>query len=227
MLAFSTETDAVLVDCGGDALQRSMAAGIPVENIRAVILTHEHPDHVGGWALLIEKLWLHGRRDPIPVYGPKAALVQAESNFATYNTERWEGVPKTIWHDVELAEGVEFLEVGPLKFTGSPADHGVPCLAIRVDNTDSGASVCYSSDTKPSQNIARLGRGCDIVVHEASGQHPVHSSAEQAAQIARDAGCKRLVLVHLPPGMSENDLSTARSIFAATELGSELAEYSF
>jgi len=48
MIAVSTATDAVLVDGGGDVLQRAMQAGIPVENIRAVILTHEHPDHVGG-----------------------------------------------------------------------------------------------------------------------------------------------------------------------------------
>ena len=90
--------EAVLVDCGGDVLQRAMQAGIPIENIRAVILTHEHPDHVGGWALFVEKVWLHGRRVPIPVYGPDPALVQAERNFGIYDTARWEGVPEVFWN---------------------------------------------------------------------------------------------------------------------------------
>ena len=227
MVAFSTESDAVLVDCGGDVLQRAMQAGIPVENIRAVILTHEHPDHVGGWALLLEKVWLHGRSEPIPVFGPVSALDQADRNFASYNTERWDGLPEVQWNEVALEEGVEFLTVGSLRFTASPGSHGVPCMAVRVDNGDTGGAVCYSSDTRPCAAITKLASGCDILVHEASGDNPVHSTAEEAASVAKDAGCGRLVLVHLPSGMTDADLVAARSDFAATELGEELGKYTF
>jgi ribonuclease Z len=227
MLAFSTETDAVLVDCGGDVLKRAMQAGIPIENIRAVILTHEHPDHVGGWALFVEKVWLHGRQEPILVYGPEAALEQADRNFGVYNTEHWKGLPEVSWQTVPLEEGVDFLDIGPLRFSGTPVDHGVPCMAVRVDNMETGGSVCYSSDTRPTETVARLGAGCDILVHEANGVNPVHSTAEDAAEIGRQAGCGRLVLVHLPAGMTNADLSKAREIFSSVELGEELAQYSF
>ncbi len=227
MIAFSTGTDAVLVDCGGDVIQRAMQAGILVENIRAVILTHEHPDHVGGWALFVEKVWLHGRREPIPVYGPNPALDQAERNFAIYNTEEWKGLPEVQWNPVPLEPGVEFLQVGPLRFTGTPCNHGVPCMAVRVDNEETGGSVCYSSDSRPSAAIAELARECSILVHEASGDNPVHSTPDEAAEIARQADCKHLVLVHLPPGMTDADLSTARTRFPSVEFGEELATYSF
>ena len=206
---------------------RAMQAGIAVENIRAVILTHEHPDHVGGWALFVEKVWLHGRSEPIAVYGPDPAIDQAERNFAIYDTEQWKGVPEVFWTAIPMEEGVDFLEVGPLRFSSSPGDHGVPCIGIRVDNQETGGSVCYSSDTRPAAAIARLGAGCDIMVHEANGVNPVHSTAEDAAEIARQAGCEHLVLVHLPAGMTDADLSTAREIFPSVELGEELAQYSF
>src|SRR4051794_752484 len=64
MLAIDDSVSAVVVDCGGDVVQRLLAAGIPVGRISALIVTHEHPDHVGGFALLMERLWLAGRRHP-------------------------------------------------------------------------------------------------------------------------------------------------------------------
>lgn len=222
MVAFSTETDAVLVDCGGDVLQRAMQSGIPVDQIRAVILTHEHPDHVGGWPLFLEKIWLHGRSDPIEVYGPEMALDQARRCFSVFDTSRWEGLPTVKWIAVPLEEDLHFLEIGPLRFKASPGNHGVPVMGLRVDNIKTGGSVCYSSDTKPSESIVRLASGCTILVHEASGDNPVHSTPEQAAQIAHDAKCGRLVLVHLPPSMTDEDLTPARSIFPSVELGEEL-----
>lgn len=227
MVAFSTADEAVLVDCGGDVLQRAMQAGIPVGNISAVILTHEHPDHVGGWALFVEKVWLNGRRHPIPVYGPAEALDQAERTFATYNTSGWTGLPEAIMHTVPMEEGFEFLRLGPLRFKSTPGNHGVPSIAVRVDNVDSGQSVCYSSDTRPSEEISRLASGCYILVHEANGENPVHSTPEQAARIARESACQRLVLVHLPAGMTDEHLSDARTVFPTIELGEELAEYAF
>ena len=79
MLAFEEANAVFLVDCGGDAVQRMMQAGLDPAAIEAVILTHEHPDHISGFALLIEKLWLLGRRDPIHVYGPLPTLELART----------------------------------------------------------------------------------------------------------------------------------------------------
>ncbi|HEX6912510.1 MAG TPA: MBL fold metallo-hydrolase, partial [Longimicrobium sp.] len=62
MLAFESGGHAVVVDCGGDAIQRLMAAGVDPAGIEALIVTHEHPDHVAGFPLFMEKIWLLGRR---------------------------------------------------------------------------------------------------------------------------------------------------------------------
>ncbi|NNF57861.1 MAG: MBL fold metallo-hydrolase, partial [Rhodothermaceae bacterium] len=69
MLAVEEAGRLILVDCGGDAVQRLLKLGLDPTTIDAVILTHEHPDHISGFPLLIEKLWLLGRREPIPIYG--------------------------------------------------------------------------------------------------------------------------------------------------------------
>ncbi len=227
MLSISDKFGSVLIDCGGDALQRAMMVGIEVGDIKTMILTHEHPDHVGGWPLFLEKIWLHGQTPSFSVYGPAPALEQARKNFAAYDTSNWAGLPDVAWRAVPLDPKSHFLTIGPLRFSSTPTTHAVPCVAIRVDNTATGGSMCYSADTTPSDDVAELATGCHILVHEASGDNPVHSSAEDAARIARRAGCKRLILVHLPMGMTDDDLGDARAIFPDVSLGEELGEYTF
>jgi ribonuclease Z len=56
--------------------------------------------------------------------------------------------------------------------------------------------IGYSCDTEPIPNIIDIGRDADILLHEAAGAEPGHSSAAQAGEIATEAGAKKLVLVH-------------------------------
>ena len=77
MLAFESGGSVVVVDCGGDVVQRLLTAGIGPDQVEALIVTHEHADHAGGFPLFMEKIWVGGRRRPIPVYGIAPALAQA------------------------------------------------------------------------------------------------------------------------------------------------------
>ena len=54
-----------------------------------------------------------------------------------------------------------------------------------------------------------------------------HTSPQDAAHIAAQAGVGRLVLVHLPPETSEEDLAEARESFPELYLGEDGARYSF
>ncbi len=96
-----------------------------------------------------------------------------------------------------------------------------PALAYRFD-TPTG-SVVFSGDTGPCDNVVRLARGADVLVHEAidvdfvagrvakmpnrdaiiSHLASSHTSPEAAGTIARRAGVKTLVLSHLVPGDDE------------------------
>jgi ribonuclease Z len=227
MLAFEHINSTIVVDCGGDVVQRLLLAAIDVDRIDALVITHEHPDHVGGFPLFMEKIWLAGRRRPIPVCGPAAALDQARRAFATFNTRGWKGMPEIEWREVELIEGAEVWREGPWRVTASPGNHSVPVIGIRVEDALGEGVVAYSCDTERSDAIARLAAAADILIHEATGAMPGHTSVQDAAHVARQANVGRLVLVHLPPEVAERDLAEARESFAETELGTDGARHEF
>lgn len=98
-----------------------------------------------------------------------------------------------------------------------------PAVGYRVDFR--GRSVVVSGDTKKTAAMVEMARGCDILVHEAMSAPMLeavrpglqrtnprqaamleemmshHTTAVEAAEIARDAGVKKLVLTHLVPSI--------------------------
>lgn len=227
MLALEAERSILVVDCGGDVVQRMQAADLSLGEIAALFLTHEHPDHVGGFPLFMEKIWLAGRREPVPVYGPEAALSQARRLFEAFDTSGWEGLPEIRWHPVELRQNVEVLRTEQWHVTAAPGTHSVPVLGIRVEDLRGGGTVAYSSDTERSDRIAELASGADVLVHEATGAFSGHSSGEDAAAVAMRAGVRRLILVHLPPDAEQTVLPDAQRGFAGAELGTDGARVEF
>jgi len=63
-------SDTLLFDCGEGAQQQMMRArtGFTVD---AIFITHWHADHFLGVIGLIQTLSFNGRKDPLPVYGPR------------------------------------------------------------------------------------------------------------------------------------------------------------
>jgi len=227
MLAFESDGHSVVVDCGGDVVQRLLAHELSLEKIEALILTHEHPDHVAGFPLFMERIWLSGRSAPIPVLGPEPALSQARRCFETFDTSGWEGLPEIEWQTVALSEGAPVLRNGRWRITASPGDHSVPVIGVRVEAAG-GGSVAYSCDTAYSEAIVRLAKDARILVHEAAPEEmPGHSTVEEAARAAQQAGAERLVMVHLPPGVSDEDLEAGRKFFSDLEFGRDGASYRF
>ncbi len=225
MLALDNARSLVLVDCGGDVWQRVLAAGLEPARFKALIVTHEHPDHVSGFPLFMEKLWLLGRRAPVPVCGIAPALAQAKRSHDAFDTAAWKahGYPEVKWLEVPHREGAVVLEDDDWLISAAPGRHAVPVIGLRARDQSSGGEIAYSCDTEPVESIVRLAEGAAILVHEATGLGPGHSSAEQAAEVAARAGVGRLVLVHLPPKrhLSEQELAAARQRFARTEKAEE------
>jgi ribonuclease Z len=92
-----------------------------------------------------------------------------------------------------------------------------------------GRRVVYTGDTRPIRTTVEYAHAADLLIHEATfaeeeadrARETDHSTAGEAARIARDAGVRRLVLTHLSPryGLDPGILEKeARAIFPATTI---------
>ncbi len=70
-----------------------------------------------------------------------------------------------------------------------------------------GRKIVYSGDTRPIQSLIDFSKGADVLIHEATFDDDLHSNAveaghstaSEAAIIAREADVKMLVLTHISP----------------------------
>ena len=227
MLAVETDDGTLLVDCGGDAAQRLRAHGLDPATLTAIVITHEHADHVAGFPLLLERMWLGGRRDPVDVYGIEPALAQARRVHDAFDTSAWPGYPSVHYHPVAMSEGAPVLNGFGLRVTASPGTHSVPSVGLRIES-DGGGVLTYSGDTAYDEVIVRLARGADLLVHEATDESPMHSRVEDAARVAREAAVGTLVLVHLPPDFDAGDgPARAHAAFERVSIGEDGARFTF
>jgi ribonuclease Z len=91
-----------------------------------------------------------------------------------------------------------------------------------------GRKIAYSGDSIPDDNLAEAARGADLLIHEATfdssmkeeAQERMHSTAKGAAEIAKRARAKKLILTHISPRHSDPAalLEEAKAVFPDTEI---------
>ncbi len=99
--------------------------------------------------------------------------------------------------------------------TAAPAEHVQPyldSLAYRVD-TKGGKSFVFTGDTQPCQSVVDLARNADVMMcmcwndqdaMDKDGEGVAQTGTKGAARIAREAGVKKLILVHMGPNISQH-----------------------
>jgi ribonuclease Z len=96
-----------------------------------------------------------------------------------------------------------------------------------VGPTRPGRTVVLTGDTRPSDAVRQAAQGADLLVHDATSgdeervraAETGHSTARPAAQVARDAGVRRLARTHLSARYSRDApelLAEAREAFAGS-----------
>ncbi len=86
-----------------------------------------------------------------------------------------------------------------------------------------GRKVVYTGDTRPCIRTVEVARGADLLIHDASftsdlqewAEETKHSTAREAAEIARRAGVKKLILTHVSARYKDASplLEEAKAVF--------------
>jgi ribonuclease Z len=190
----------VLIDCVNNPIVRLRQAGVKLDRLTDMILTHFHPDHVSGVPLLLMDMWLLGRTEPMEIYGLQHTLERVQKLMDFYGWSVWPDFFPVTFHCVPEEAMAPVLENQEYRIFSSPVKHLVPTIGLRIELIQRDKILAYSCDTEPNANVVELASGADILIHEAAGASPGHSSASQAGATAREAEVGFLYLIHYPNG---------------------------
>jgi ribonuclease BN (tRNA processing enzyme) len=215
----------LLFDAGRGVVLQLARAGIPVEEVGPVFLTHHHYDHIGDLADVILTGWLQGRRSPLRVVGPPGteSIVTAllERVYDRDIAFRSQGEHAIEWAPVESADATTGLvqDHGTWRVFAEAVVHGhglaYPenfrrrwvCLGYRVEAE--GKVVAFSGDAVACEGLDRLALDADVLVqccymaraelttpYFARLARETIACADSVGRIARKARVKKLVLTH-------------------------------
>lgn len=116
-----------LFDCGEGAQVQMRKFHWGFRRLDVICLSHLHADHVAGLPGLLHSVANAGRREPMHIYGPPGTLTVVEGLRVI-----------AVWlpYDVlvhELADGDTFMMPNGLVGRVREAEHGVTCLAYRIE----------------------------------------------------------------------------------------------
>lgn len=216
-----------LLDCGPGSVRSLADAGIALQEVTRVVLSHYHLDHcLDLFALAF------ARHNPALATGDAAGggvLGEIELIGPRGLRSRMEGAPAVLGHWaamprarlVEVEPG-EVLERDGLRWRSTANGHTPESLSWRVetarvegetmqanDAVSAGWSLVYTGDTPEDPRVAELARGvgtflceCSFPEEEATANHLTPSAA---ARLARAAGVARLILTHFYPSLEPEE----------------------
>ena len=198
----------MLAETGPMVLHQLNRAGLTATDIDHLFTTHAHGDHILGFPMLA--LNRMGAEQPLHGCAAETSLAALRILSALSFSSLSPGGKDLQWHMLSEEGPDEASWRSRVRLRTAVPDHppGRPTLSARWD-FHGGPSITFITDTRPGQASIELARGSDLLIHEASfsstlqphadpGIH-YHSTAEQAGEIARQADCKHLALVHLGP----------------------------
>ncbi|MFO1478212.1 MAG: MBL fold metallo-hydrolase [Verrucomicrobiota bacterium] len=213
-------TASLLVDCGEPVERALDALKLGPEIPGAILLSHGHADHVGGLFMLLQGLWISGRRKRLPIHLPGRlvpalrGLLEAGCVFEQMFEFRidWKPLPAG---RVFRAGGARVtalrnthLERTRLEFPEKPAAAFLSCSFLIESG---GLRIAHSADLgSPADLEPLLRRPVDLLVCELA-----HFTPEELFRQLRGRPVGRVVFVHLARHYWE-DLARVRRLARAS-----------
>ena len=201
--------ETLFFDLGSGAVRGMLRAGLDPFAVDRIYFTHFHPDHTVDVVPLLFSINYGAEEErsrPLYLTGPKP--------FRAF----WGSVTR-VWGEFMLGDYPTRVSelphecLSPLDLPGchlswAPAEHRPESIAYRLDSEE--GSFVYTGDTEYSESVVDLARGAQTMLIECSfpDESPVpgHLTPSGVAEIASQAGVRRVVLTHVYPAADELDL---------------------
>ena len=195
---------AYVIDPGEGSTRRLFEMGFPTGAMEAIIITHNHSDHIDGLGNILVQAWIVGSRtEPLPIYGPEgvervvAGVNEMFAIDATFRTARHSEVIAAPSGYGAEARVIAFDEY-PLNVSQVLANDNVsilatlvshapvhPAMGLRIDHA--GRAVSFSGDTLYDENFVKLSEGVDLMIHDAMQHRMVKLLEDRARGIPNGA----------------------------------------
>lgn len=239
----SAEGDLIILDAGSGlrGLGQELSPDSPRRVVATILISHRHADHTQGLPFFAPARRRGNRFVIIAPNGMAAALealVAGEDADAYYPPQPGTNLRADVLVK-ELKEGEPTVVGRSVVVRSRRVEDPLGGMGYRV--SADGHTVAYVCDLRHpagglDRQVVELARGADLLIHDAQLTpeerlaYPdwPHSSWEEAARAAREAGVRRLALFHHAPDADEDTLrhieSLARNAFPASFLAYEGAE---
>jgi len=227
-VAIVSGTSVYIVDAGPGVVRRAAQAGIGMDQLTRVFITHLHSDHTVGLPDLIFTPAVTGRREPLEIYGPPGLRPMVSHIMKAWTKDmqiRLHGLEPAvkeayIVHTHEIKPG-EIYSDATARVSAIAVSHGSWKYAYGYRFDVGGKVIVISGDTTFSENLIAAAQGCDILVHEFYSQKgwesrtpdwqryhaAFHTSAPDVGKLATRVQPKKLVLYHeLPMGQPPEEV---------------------
>lgn len=216
-----------LIDCGYGTSKQLLTAGVALNRLRYIFITHHHSDHNLEFGPLLYNAWITGQPARVDAYGP-AGLSQMARDFFNYlkfdidtrMVDEGRSDPNDLITAHEMTKAGVVMVNDDVKVSACLVLHPPikQAYAYRFDAKD--RSVVISGDTAYSPELASFAKDADVLVHEVMylpgiealikrlpnakrlREHlmAAHTLPEDVGKIAAQAKVKTLVLSHFVPG---------------------------
>jgi ribonuclease BN (tRNA processing enzyme) len=208
----------VLFDCGEPLSRTFKASGLSYESIDRIFISHLHFDHIGGFFMFVQGLWLEQRQKDLPVHLPAHArvpvrqMLDAGCIFDELLSFRLQFEPlragqAVVTHNVRVTP-FPSTHLGRLQASFEKKYPGVfEAFCFLIES--GGLRIGHSADLGAPEDLAPLlEKPLDLLVCELA-----HFNAEKLFAYVARREIKRLLLIHLNRKRWEN-LEETRALAA-------------
>jgi len=238
-LKSSKQKEYYLIDCGEGTQILMRRLGIRMQRVTRVFISHLHGDHYFGLIGFIFTQNLMGRQEELHIYAhkdlEKIIKLHLRIDKVTLSYPLIFHVIKTKKKKSVILYEDDLMEISTFPLVHSIASNGFLFKEKRNGGKKSRGeeykTFAYCSDTAYTETIIPYIKGVDLLYHEATfmqdmlkvAEEKYHSTAKQAAEIAKLAGVKTLLIGHYSARYSDVTplLNEAQTVFRNTVAASE------